>query len=331
MSMETPMTRRPSSRRVASRHIEAKYDKYAPKDARGVLSTHLFMKPGNPDPELDVDVQGQNTPWAPLLQRARQWSLPEFTEHMEQYAFNENIEELERELAEEPLLYRVVQNGKTRARGNTSEEGYRSGNLRERIEDYHKYDRWMQKGGPWEIVVKPRPKSDYRKLDALKKMRVVREKEWADLYKRLRSTDSAEIVGTKNSANGIQFLVQNHNVFVGGISAASAGTSNESGRGPLISNDCWKDIRTLAEEHGDGTVWTVVSSTLWPEYRRKGLGTKLYESVIHALRSKPGGPYYLIPHGCWGGMGNTSPDARRVWKKLWSRYPSSGDVLVVGG
>ena len=58
-------------KRVASRHLEAKYDKYAPRDARKVLSTHLSLRPGNPDPELDVDVRGQNTPWASLLQRAR--------------------------------------------------------------------------------------------------------------------------------------------------------------------------------------------------------------------------------------------------------------------
>ena len=320
---------KPSARRVAFRHIAAKYDKYAPKDAREVLSTHLFLRPGNPDPELDVDVRGQNTPWAPILQRARQWSLPEFTEHMEQYAFNENIEELERELVEEPLLYRVVQNGKTRVRGNTSEEWYRSGNLRERIEDYHRYDRWMQKGGNWEIVVKPRPKSDYRKLDALKKMRVEREKEWADLYKKLRSTDGAEIVEDRAGSN-LSFLVQNHDVFVGGITAEGTGTSTDRGRSIVIHDDCWKDIRALAERHGDGLVWTVVKSTLWPEYRRKGLGSALYEAVIDALKSKPGGPHYLIPHGCWGGMGNTSPDAQRVWKKLWSRYPSSGNVIVVG-
>lgn len=319
----------PAAHRVASRYIEAKYDKYAPKDAREVLSTHLFLRPGNLDRELDVDVRGQHTPWAPILQRARQWSLSDFTKHMEQYAFNGNIGALERELAEEPLLYRVVQDGKTRVRGNTSEEWYRSGNLRKRIEDYYRHDRWMRSGVPWEIVVKPRPKSDYRKLDALKKMRVEREKAWADLYKRLRSPDGAEIVEDRAGSNA-RFLVQNHDVFVGGITAEETGTSTDKGRSIVIHDDCWKDIRALAERHGDGLVWTVTKSTLWPEYRRKGIGTKLYETVIAALKSKSGGPHFLIPHGCWGPMGNTSPDAQRVWKKLWSSYPSSGNVIVVG-
>jgi len=322
---------KPSASRVASRYVTAKYDKYAPKDASKVLSTHLFLQPGNPDPELDVDVQGQPSPWAPILQRARRWSLSDFTKHMEQYAFNENIEELERGLVEEPLLYRVVQNGKTRARGNTSEEWYRSGNLRERIEDYHKYERWMKSEVPWEIIVKPRPKSDYRKLDALKKIRIEREKAWADLYKKLRSPDGAEIVEDRAGSNVLRFFVQNHDVFVGGIAAEESGTSTDKGRSIVISDDCWKDIRALAERHGNGLVWTVTQSTLWPEYRRKGLGSALYEAVIDALKSKAGGPHFLIPHGCWGPMGNTSPDAQRVWKKLWSRYPSEGDVIVVGG
>jgi len=322
-------TEQPRSSRVASRYVEAKYDKYAPKDAREVLSTHLSIRPGNLDPELDVDVRGQYTPWAPILRRALRWSLPEFIEYMERYAFNENIEELERELAEEPLIYRVVQNGKTRVQGNTSEESHRSGNLRERIEDYHRYDRWMQNGVPWEIVVKPRPKSDYRKLDALKKMRVEREKAWADLYKGLRSPDGVAIVDDHTGSGALNFFAQDHDVFVGGILAETGGTSTDKGRGILISDDCWRDIRALAERYGDGSVWTVVRSTLWPEYRRKGVGTKLYDAVIDALKSKSGGPHFLVPHGCWGPMGSTSPDAQRVWKKLWSRYPSEGNVIVV--
>lgn len=315
--------------RVAHRYLRAKYDRYAPKTFASVLETHLYtVRPGNED-DLNKDVTGKASGAAALLNRAHAWSFPAFLEYAEKYAFNENIEELQEDLEAHPLLYRVVQNGKTRVRGNTSEQEVRSGTLREHIEDYYKYERWFTKGGPWEIVTKPRPKADFRKLDNLIKERAKREKLWKAYYDKLRKPDP-EIIEAHNTSEAINLLVQDHGVAVGGILVEATGTSTEKGRSILMANDaCWQDIRTLAEKYGDGIVWTAVKSTLWPPYRRKGLGFALYLETASRLKNKPGGTQFLIPHGCWGSMGNTSPDANRVWKKLVRKFPSAGTVVAI--
>jgi len=321
----------PSIERVASRFLEAKYDPFEPKSADEVLYTHLYtIRPDAMD-ELNQDVTGEASARTALLKRARAWSLDKFTEHMEQYAWNNRIDELRNGLAEEPLQYRVVVNRKTKAKGNTAKGDVAQ--LQENLKELYKYEKWADQ---WELVVQPRPKSDYRKLDALVAMRKERERAWASLYKQLREQKPG-IQEDRSGGNWASLLVVDQGVKVGGIQAENIERTDFEKvpalkSKPVLSGGCWEDILKLAERFGDGEVWAIHKSTLWPEYRGKGLGFNLYEKLIHTLKRRPG-PVYLEAGECLrsGGstFGLTSADAHRVWKKLVVKYPSSGTVIAI--
>jgi hypothetical protein len=311
--------------RVATRHLEAKfkYDPYAPQSVQEVMHKHLYQSFPDTDEDLNLDVHGEPTGMAALMNRARRWPLDKFTAHVERYADNYRIDELRKSLDAEPLEYRIVVRGRVKAKGNTSERDLPQ--LREHLANYYKYEKWV---GEMEIVTRPRPKSDYRKLDALVAARAEREREWAKLYADLR-TPQPVIVDRMVSSDTVSVVVEDHGVRVGGLYM-----SKEDHTSDLEFTGCAEDIRKLVAQFGDGPVWTVPKSTLWPEYRGKGIGVNLYLRGVELLRSMGRRPAYLEAHHCLrDGRGNvfgtTSADALRVWKKLSSRFPSSGTVIAI--
>lgn len=315
-------TRRASAERVAARYIEAKYDPYAPQSAAVVLDTHLYTMTVSDEDDLNLDVRREPSQMGALMKRARQWSLDEFTEYMEKYAWNNRIDELRKSLADEHLEYRVMVNGKVKDKGVTSEA--KMPRLRESLADRYKYEKWAD---VMEIVTRPRPKSDYRKLDALLKAQAERERAWANLYADLRVPQPVLVDGM-NSSDTVSVWVEDRGVRVGGIYL-----SKEDHTSNLMFPGCEDDIRNLVAQYGDGPVWTVPKSTMWPEYRGKGTGIALYLRGIEILRAKGPKPVYLEAHHCLrsksGVFGLTSEDALRVWKKLAARFPSSGTVIAI--
>ena len=311
-----------SHHRVATRYIEAKYDPYAPQSAADVLDTHMRMRSAYPDEDLDLDVTGKESPWAPMMKRARKWSLDEFVKYMERFGWNERIDELRWSLDNEPLEYRIMVNGKVKGKGTTSEADLP--HIREVLADHYEYRKWAD---VMEIVTRPRPRSDYRKLDALVKARAEREKAWADLYADLR-VPKPELVAGMSTSDLVVIYVEDRGVRVGGIQL-----SREDHTSDLTFVGCEADIRKLVAQYGDGPVWTVPKSTLWPEYRGKGTGVSLYLQGIEILRAKGPKPVYLEAHHCLrtanGVFGLSSEDALRVWKKLTARFPSSGTVIAI--
>lgn len=313
---------KPSSSRVASRYMAAKYDPYLPPSVDHVLHQHLHTTSLGDWTELNLDVAGKPSPMGALINRARKWSLDKFTEYMEWYASNNRIDELRKSLEAEPLEYRVMVNGKVKAKGITSEADLPR--LREHLADFYKYEKWADL---MEIVTRPRPKADYRKLDALIKARAEREKAWADLYADLR-VPKPVLVDGMNTSDLVHIRVEDRGVRVGGIQIQQVDhTSDPSYTG------CEEDIRKLVAQYGEGPVWTVAKSTLWPEYRGKGTGMALYLRAVELLRAKGPKPVYLEAHHCLtsrsGAFGSTSEDALRVWKKLSTRFPSSGTVIAI--
>lgn len=308
--------------RVAARYIEAKYDPYVPKSSQDVLSTHLYTMTVNDDDEMNLDVSRKPSQMGALMNRARQWSLAEFTAYMEQYAWNDRIDDLRRSLESEPIEYRVMVNGKVKGKGTTSEADLPR--LREVLADHYEYRKWAD---VMEIVTRPRPKADYRKLDALVKARAEREQAWAELYADLR-VPKPVLVDGMNSYDTISVFVEDRGVRVGGIYL-----SKEDHTSDLTFTGCEADVRKLVAQYGDGPVWTVPKSTLWPEYRGKGTGIALYLRGIEILRAKGPKPVYLEAHQCLRSansvFGTTSEDALRVWGKLAARFPSSGTVIAI--
>ena len=305
---------------LASR-VAAKYDPYAPQSVGDVLQKHLHTMKVNDEDDLNLDVTRRPSQMGALMNRARQWSLDEFTTYMERFAWVNRIDELRKSLAAEPLEYRVMVNGKAKAKG-TSEANLPR--LREHLVDYYKYEKWADK---MEIVTRPRPKADYAKLDALLKAQAERERAWADLYADLRVPKPVLVEGVDTS-DTMSVFVEDRGVRVGGIYL-----SKEDHTSDLTFTGCEADIRKLVAQYGDGPVWTVPKSTLWPEYRGKGTGIALYLRGIEMLRAKGTKPVYLEAHHCLQSgtsvFGTTSEDALRVWKKLTTRFPSSGTVIAI--
>jgi hypothetical protein len=318
-----PMTNSSASR-VASRYFAAaRFDPYAPQSAQEVLDKHLYTLSVDADDALNRDVGGKPSQMGALMNRARKWSLDEFTAYMEKYAWNNRIDELRRSLAAEPLEYRIMVNGKVKGKGTTSEANLPR--LREALADHYEYRKWAD---VMEIVTRPRPKADYRKLDALLKAKAAREAAWADLYADLR-TPKMELVDGEISSGAVMVWATDRGVRVGGIVLEKMeGTTND-----MLFTGCEADVLKLAAQYGDGPVWTVPKSTLWPEYRGKGTGIALYLRGIEILRAKGSKPVYLEAHHCLtsqsGVFGTTSDDALRVWKKLTARFPSSGTVIAI--
>lgn len=308
--------------RVAARYIAAKYDPYAPQSVGDVLQKHLHTMKVNDEDDLNLDVTRKPSQMGALMNRARQWSLDEFTTYMERFAWVNRIDELRKSLAAEPLEYRVMVNGKAKAKGVTSESNLPR--LREHLADYYKYEKWADK---MEVVARPRPKADYAKLDALLKAQAERERAWADLYADLRVPKPVLVEGVDTS-DTMSVFVEDRGVRVGGIYL-----SKEDHTSDLTFTGCEADIRKLVAQYGDGPVWTVPKSTLWPEYRGKGTGIALYLRGIEMLRAKGTKPVYLEAHHCLQSgtsvFGTTSEDALRVWKKLTTRFPSSGTVIAI--
>lgn len=315
--------RRASAERVAARHLEAKYDPYAPKSAQEVLDTHLYTIIVGDDDALNRDVSGKPSQMGALMNRARKWSLDEFTAYMEKYAWNDRIDELRRSLAAEPLEYRVMVNGKAKGKGTTSEADLPR--LRDALADHYEYRKWAD---VMEIVTRPRPKSDYKKLDALIKAKAAREAAWADLYADLR-TPKLELVDGQISSYMMIVWATDRGVRVGGIVLEIADHDTVD----MTFTGCAADVHKLAAQYGDGPVWTVAKATMWPEYRGKGAGVALYLRAIELLRAKGPKPVYLEANHCLtsqsGVFGTTSEDARRVWGKLAARFPSSGNVIAI--
>ncbi len=311
-----------SSTRVAARYVEAKYDPYAPKSSEDVLRSHLYTMTVNDADDLNLDARREPSQMAALMNRARKGSLDEFTAYMEMYAWVNRIDELRKSLDAEPLEYRIMVDGKVKGKGTTAERDLPR--LREAIADHYEYRKWAD---VLEIVTRPRPKVDYRKLDALLAARVERERAWADLYADLRVPQTT-LVNGMTSSSVITVYVEDRGVLVGGINLRSVDHTTD-----LSYTGCEADLRKLVAEHGDGPVWTVPKSTLWPEYRGKGTGTDLYLRGIEHIRSMGKRPAYLEAHHCLRSganvLGATSDDALRVWKKLAQRFPSSGTVIAI--
>jgi len=59
-----------------------------------------------------------------------------------------------------------------------------------------------------------------------------------------------------------------------------------------------------------------------PEYQNQGIGTTLYEKALQL----DGGNVILVASKCV--EGSTSYDAERVWKRLTTKYTSSGFVIA---
>jgi len=310
------------STRVAARYIEAKYDPYAPQSSENVLHAHLYTMTVNDADDLNLDARREPSQMAALMNRARKGSVGAFTEYMETYAWNYRIDELRKSLEAEPLEYRIIVNGKVKGKGTTAERDLPR--LREAIADHYEYRKWAD---VMEIVTRPRPKADYRKLDALLAARVERERAWADLYADLRVPQTT-LVNGMTSSSVITVYVEDRGVLVGGINL-----TREDHTTDLSYTGCEADLRKLVAEHGDGPVWTVPKSTLWPEYRGKGTGIALYLRGIEIIRSMGHRPAYLEAHHCLQSganvFGSTSDDALRVWKKLAQRFPSSGTVIAI--
>ena len=308
--------------RVAARYVEAKYDPYAPQSSEDVLQKHLYTMTVNDADDLNLDARREPSQMAALMNRARKGSLDEFTAYMEMYAWVNRIDELRKSLEAEPLEYRIMVDGKVKGKGVTSEANLPE--LKEVLSDHYEYRKWAD---VMEIVTRPRPKADYRKLDALLAARVERERAWADLYADLRVPQAVLEVSLALS-DVIAIEVMDRGVLVGGITLTWEDHTSD-----LTYTGCEADLRKLVAEHGDGPVWTVPKSTLWPEYRGKGTGTDLYLRGIEIIRSKGHRPAYLEAHHCLqtgsGTFGSTSEDALRVWKKLVQRFPSSGTVIAI--
>ena len=308
--------------RVAARYIEAKYDPYAPQSAQDVLHKHLYTMTVNDADDLNLDARRQPSQMAALMNRARNGLLDEFSAYMEKYAWVNRIDELRKSLEAEPLEYRIVVRGKVKGKGTTAERDLPR--LREVIAEHYEYRKWADE---LEIVTRPRPKVDYRKLDALLAARAEREQSWAKLYADLR-VPQATLVDNMTSSDVITVYAEDRGVVVGGINL-----TREDHTSDLSYTGCEADLRKLVAEHGDGPVWTVPKSTLWPEYRGKGTGIALYLRGIEIIRSKGHRPSYLEAHHCLQSgsnvFGSTSEDALRVWKKLAPRFPSSGTVIAI--
>jgi hypothetical protein len=72
---------------------------------------------------------------------------------------------------------------------------------------------------------------------------------------------------------------------------------------------------------------TVDKSVIDESVRGRGAGTGMYLATMRAWFDKVG-PFLFIPDSC-GIVGSTSPEAKRVWMSLSTKFPSSGLVIAV--
>lgn len=333
-----------SSTRVASRYLNAT-----------ILRDGYDLKPENYDPLTSEDIirklrqrdysgEGEEDALkvgsfeAAVYHRAQNGTEKEFTTQMDSPAKHENlVEELQnmvdkirRSLSEEPLMYRVVVDGKTKNKGYTAEKDVPD--LRAHLKDWNKYEKWADR---WELVLEPRP--DLRKqeaairerqvaLQALTEAKKSRVQAWSALYKDLRTPSPKVHVGLATS-DVVRIYVVDHGLVVGGLSAERVGVSDSR---KVVNGLCESDLHKLTSTYGHGEVWIVITSHLPPTLRGQHIGTRLYEMLAQNIPH----PAYIVGNACLeqGGyedVGLTSADARRVWQSLSRKYPVSGLVMRV--
>lgn len=293
--------------------------------ADAVLGTHRWVRNANWDEDLDLDVKREGSGWTGIYVRANTWSLAACIEHLERWATPEAIGELDRSLTTAPVEVQVRS-----AKGRTTESWF--GDAADRVQ--------AQRQAPAGSVIVLKPRAGDRKLLAqLQAARAERVARWTALVAELR-TPAPEIVRDPAvRPDVLQFTVLDHGVAVGGLLATSVEWSAlppgsvRRGEEPMFLA-CNDDVQKAVSHYGEGMVWTVPKSTLWPRMRNRGLGRALYHALYAALQGlNKDFPIFLVPHACLannrGTFGCTSDDAWRVWKRFRSEFPSIGAVVVV--
>lgn len=333
-----------SPARVASLYREAfilrdgydlKPESFAPLDSEDFLR---ILKQRDYFGEGEEDALGVGSLEAAMYHRAQKGAEKEFIDWMESPAEQEDlveqlqnmVDKIRRSLSEEPLMYRVVVDGKTKDKGYTAEKNVP--HLQVLLKDWNKHEKWADR---WELVLKPRP--DTRKqeaairerqltLQSLAEAQESRVRAWSALYKDLRTPSSKVHVHLATSAV-VRITVVDHGLTVGGLSAERVGRSDSR---QVVNSLCESDLHKLTSTYGHSEVWIVISSYLPPTLRGQHLGTLLYEMLTQNIPH----PAYIVGSACLeqGGYesdGLTSVDARRVWQSLSRKYPVSGIAMRV--
>jgi len=344
LSDEVGMPSHLSFARVASRYLNAtilrdgydlKPESYAPLTSEDIL---WKLRQRDYSGEGERDALGEGSLEAALYHRAQEGTENEFITRMDILAKQEYwVEELQnmvdkirRSLSEEPLMYRVVVDGKTKDKGYTAEKDVPD--LREHLKDFNRYEKWADR---WELVLEPRP--DIRKqeaairerqiaLQALTEAKKSRVQAWSALYKDLR-TPSPKVHVEIATSDVVRIHVVDHELVVGGLAAVREGGSDSR---KVVNGLCASDLHKLTSTYGHGEVWMVLASHLPPTLRGQHLGTRLYEMLAQNIRH----PAYIVGNACLEQgvpefTGLTSADARRVWQSLSRKYPVSGLVMRV--
>lgn len=151
---------------------------------------------------------------------------------------------------------------------------------------------------------------------------------------------------------GVEDLTYRVKAGYGGVLVAVYAGSRRVGsvdaysRGHIPDMRCASDVMELVGRHpevedtsrprwvrSDGRavprvrVLAVSESRVDESVRGRGVGRSMYVALMRAWFDRVG-PFLFMPDEC-GIVGVTSEDARRVWRSLSSRYPSSGLVLAV--
>ena len=310
--------------RVAARWRLAAYDPYAvamvtTEDVLGRLR-YTRMHPEADDEVTGMRMGGEEELSGEhlLFARARSWSFDRWVEWLEHWAAAYKIETLRKDVEENPLVL-IVRNPKGRVidKRPTNERSFKE------TEEIQRNPRAVWYGHTLEAV--PRPPTDARKLTKLLKLRDQRLRDYAALYADLRKPKVSFEVG-RRSSDDLVILVRDHNLLVGGMQATEEGISSD--RGEVVNRLCIDDLVALEAVHGPGPVWMVRHAVLHPSLRGQHLGSKLYDTLLDALR---GHAKYLVANRCFTHAGGdlTSDLAKKVWEGLRRRYTTSGFTLVV--
>ena len=99
---------------------------------------------------------------------------------------------------------------------------------------------------------------------------------------------------------------------------------------------CYEDIMVLVNKYpqmknSKGTrIVEVDRSRIEPDLKGQGYGTKMYLMYARLQWERNGSnPFIFIPQECNDEGGSTSVDAKRIWKSLAKRYPSSGSCIAI--
>ncbi len=90
---------------------------------------------------------------------------------------------------------------------------------------------------------------------------------------------------------------------------------------------CDADVQALCERAGVGDVPTYSVPAAWLDapFHGNGLGRLMYEHGMATMAR--GAPAIFVPHRC-AGVGDTSPDAERVWKALARTMAHEGRAVL---